>query len=198
MWSDKLLHQLRTYRSVIYFMLVVVSAHFFWKFSIDGTDTDTTIGLWGFDISKPFLVLTSHVAQVVAFILQSIGFEIKTYANNVIQHTNNTAVRIVWSCTGLKQAFIFTCLIGLYKGEFFKKLWFIPLGLLVVYLINIIRITSISALVKFFPNQFELMHEYIFKYLFYVALFGLWVLWDEKITSQKPKYSDADQTADKG
>jgi hypothetical protein len=35
--------------------------------------------------------------------------------------------------------------------------------------------------IEFHPEWFDLLHEYIFKYLFYGMLFLLWVWWTEKI-----------------
>jgi exosortase/archaeosortase family protein len=75
-------------------------------------------------------------------------------------------------------------LIAFYNGNLKKKFWYITGGLLVVYTVNILRISAITALVGAYPNQFELLHEYIFKYLFYIILFAMWVLWDEKIVKK--------------
>lgn len=184
MLFEKLPEKLRPYAGIIYFMFVIVCAHFFWKLSMNGDDTDTVVTWFGLDISQPFNAMAHHVAYVTQQILQSWDFETKLFDNNVIQHDNKVAVRIVWSCTGIKQAYIFVCIILFYKADWLKKMWFIPLGLLLVYVVNILRIAAITALVKYYPQQFDLMHEHLFKYLFYVFLFGLWVIWDEKIATK--------------
>ena len=159
-------------------------AHFFWKITVRGDETDTIVSFLGLNISGPFNLMAAHVADATACVLQFGGYEIQQFANNVLRHENGVAVRIVWSCTGLKQAYIFICLIAFYSGYLKKKLWFISAGLVVVYIVNILRISAITALVEAYPNQFELLHEYVFKYLFYVILFGMWVLWDEKIAKK--------------
>jgi exosortase/archaeosortase family protein len=186
MLSEKLPEKLRPYAGIIYFMLVLFCAHFFWKFSMNGDETDTVITWFGLDISQPFNAMARHVAEITHRILQSWKIETELFANNVIQHDNRVAVRIVWSCTGIKQAYIFVCLILFYKSDWLKKIWFIPLGLVLVYVINMLRIAAITALVKYYPQQFDFMHEHLFKYLFYVFLFGLWVIWDEKIATKFP------------
>jgi len=173
--------KLRPYSGVIYFMVVLVCAHFFWKFTVRGDETDTIVTFFGLNLSTPFNFMAAHVANTTANILQFFGSDIQLLDNNVLRHANGVAVRIVWSCTGLKQAYIFVCLIAFYAGNIKQKMWYIPLGLLLVYLINIFRIAAITALVESYPAQFELLHEHLFKYLFYVILFGMWVLWEEKI-----------------
>jgi len=181
MFAEKLPEKLRPYAGVIYFMVVLVCAHFFWKLTVHGDDTDTIVTFLGWNISVPFNFMASQVANATFKILQLFGFDINMFDNNVLRHVNGVAVRIVWSCTGLKQAYIFVCIIAFYSGQYKRKLWYIAAGLVVIYIVNILRIAAITALVKPFPEQFELFHEYIFKYLFYVILFGMWVLWDEKI-----------------
>jgi len=184
MFAEKLPEKLRPYSGVIYFMVVLVCAHFFWKLTVKGDDSDTIVSFLGMNISAPFNFMATHVANVTTNILHWLGYEIRQFDNNIIKHTNGEAVRIVWSCSGLKQAYIFVCIIAFYAGNLKKKFWFIPLGLLVVNLVNIARITVITALVKDIPQHFDLMHEYVFKYLFYIILFGMWVVWDEKIVKK--------------
>ncbi len=184
MFAEKLPEKLRPYSGVIYFMVVLVCAHFFWKITVRGDETDTIITFLGLNISGPFNFMAAHVANATTSVLQFWGYEIQEFNNNVLRHENGVAVRIVWSCTGLKQAYIFICLIAFYNGNLKKKFWYITGGLLVVYTVNILRISAITALVGAYPNQFELLHEYIFKYLFYIILFAMWVLWDEKIVKK--------------
>lgn len=181
MFEEKLPIKLRPYSGVIYFMVVLICAHFLWKITVRGDETDTVIRFLGLNLSAPFNFMASHVATATTKLLQFFGSDIQQLDNNVLRHANGVSVRIVWSCTGLKQAYIFVCIIAFYAGNLKKKLWYIPLGLLVVYLVNIVRISAITALVESFPDQFVMLHEYLFKYLFYAILFGMWVIWDEKI-----------------
>ena len=61
------------------------------------------------------------------------------------------------------------------------KLWFIPFGWLCCYLFNILRIFIIALFIEHHPEWFHVLHDYIFKYLFYGMLFGLWVWFVEGI-----------------
>ncbi len=173
------------YSGVIYFVVILLASHFFWKFTVLGDESDTLVTFFGLDISAPFNYLASHVARVTADLLQTLGFSVQLEPNNVLRHENNTAVRIVWACTGLKQAYIFICIIAFYRGPIIKKLWYIPAGLVVVYLFNIFRIAAITAIIEQHPGWFDILHEHLFKYLFYVVIFGMWVLWEEKISRKK-------------
>lgn len=184
MFSEKLPDRLKQYSGVIYFMLVLICAHFFWKFTVLGDDTDTLITFLGLDISAPFNAMAAHVARASQFILSLANYDLELLQHNVLKYENGVAVRIVWSCTGIKQAYIFFCLIAFYKGNLKHKFWYIPLGLVVVYITNIFRISAIIALIQNNPQWFDLIHEHLFKYFFYLVLFGIWVLWEEKIKSK--------------
>ncbi|OIP81049.1 MAG: hypothetical protein AUK44_10865 [Porphyromonadaceae bacterium CG2_30_38_12] len=163
-------------------MVVLICAHFLWKFTVIGDETDTQVQFFGFDISAPFSFMASHVASASYFILHALGSDVQLLTHNWLRYPNHVNVQIVWSCSGLKQAYIFTCIIAFSHGKFVKKMWFIPLGLVVVYFVNIIRIAAITALIEHHPEQFELLHEHIFKYAFYAFVFALWVWWEEKIS----------------
>ena len=169
------------YQGVLYFIVVLLTSHFFWKFTMKGDESDDAVTFFGIDLTPGFEAASTHVAITTAFFLDLTGFDVTLNKDNVIRHTNGNAVKIVWACTGLKQAYIFFCIIAFYAGPWKRKLWYIPAGLVVVYLFNIFRITYISAAMKDHPEQFDLLHLYIFKYLYYGVIFLMWVLWEEKI-----------------
>lgn len=182
-YSDKL----KPFKGVIYFVIALVSAHFFWKFTVLGDESDTIVTFFGTDISAPFTFMSHHVLSMVKSILNILNFNINEFQNNVLKFENGNGVRIVWACTGIKQAFIFFCIIAFNSGPLKTKLWFIPLGIFITYLFNIFRITFITAIVYNHKNMFELVHEHLFKYLFYGLIFGMWLFWDEKLSTKKIK-----------
>ena len=167
-------------------MIILVVSHFFWKFFVIGDESNDQVTFFGLDISLPFTYLASHIAEGTYSILQRIGYDVTLTTDNVIRHSiSKNAVWIVWGCTGIKQAYIFFCIIAFYKGPWQHKLWYIPLGLLCVYLFNFLRIILITIIMDKYPHQFELWHEHIFKYAFYFMIFMLWVVWNEKFATKK-------------
>jgi len=180
----KIPESIEPYSGIIYFVVLLMLSHFFWKFTVLGDETETIVTFFGMNISAPFNLMADHVAKVTTRMLEIMGYSISLSADNVVRHDNNVAVHVVWACTGLKQAYIFVCIIAFYRGTLKNKLWFIPLGLLVVYLFNIFRIVAITALIKENPEWFYILHEHVFKYLFYVIIFGMWILWEEVVSKK--------------
>lgn len=84
-------------------------------------------------------------------------------------------------CTTLKQWLHWVFLMVLFPGNWKHKLWYIPLGLVVIHIVNLIRITGLSIAMSYYPTKFEFFHNYIFKTLFYAVIFAMWVIWNEKI-----------------
>jgi len=181
----KLSQKLTPYRGVIRFVIILAVSNFFWKYNVLGDETDTLVTLFGINISTPFVFMARHVAELCSWLLHTIGSNVTLDASNTLRHGNNVSVQIIWGCTGLKQAYIFFCIIAFSRGPWAKKIWYIPLGLLVVYLFNILRITFIVAFIENHHNTFDLLHFYIFKYLFYLIIFAMWVYWEEIIIRSK-------------
>lgn len=172
---------------VIYFIIILLVSHFFWKFFVVGDENGDVVKFFGIDITYPFAVMAEHIAVLTHKILNFFGYETDLLPNNVIRHTTGSrgAIWVIWGCSGIKQAYIFFCIIAFYKGPWRHKLWYIPMGLVLVYLFNNFRIIFITANMEKHPQQFELWHEYILKYAFYAMIFLLWVVWNEKFARKK-------------
>lgn len=175
-------------KSVLYFIIILLASHFFWKFFVIGDESNDVVRFLGMNVSYPFIVMSEHIANLTHKVLNFIGYETTLYPNNVVRHNESLrSVWVIWGCSGIKQAYIFFCIIAFYKGPWKHKLWYIPLGLIVVYLFNNFRIIFITAIIDKYPAQFHLWHEYIMKYAFYGIIFLMWVLWNEKFVKNNAK-----------
>ena len=187
----------RALGNVVLFMVILLLAHFFWKFFILGDESNEHVSFFGWDISQPFIFLSRHIAISTHKILNFIGFDTTLHANNIIRHEGGTmGICVVWACSGIKQAYIFTIIILLFKGPWIHKLWYIPMGLVFVYLFNMFRIVLITAIVKNHPEQFDLWHEHILKYGFYAMIFLLWVVWNEYFVIKRELRADANNISE--
>ena len=93
------------------------------------------------------------------------------------------------TCSGLKQFYQALALFLLYPGPGKHKLWYIPMVLLVMHLVNIFRIVALSFTMIYMFQHWDFMHDWVLRPLFYVVLFALWVLWEERFRSrQKPRH----------
>ena len=185
--SFKFPEKLAPYRGVIFFAIVLMLSNFFWKYNVIGEEGGSTISFWGMDISAPFIWMARHVALVSVWILHFLGWGVSLDSHNVFRHESGFSVQIIWACTGIKQAYICFCILAFARGPWQKKIWYVPVALLVVYLFNMFRIVFIIGAVDQHPEWFDFLHVKLFKYLFYAVIFGLWVIWEEKIAIKTVK-----------
>ncbi len=184
------------------FMVTLFLANWVWKLMVHGDEAGVGIVTWfGMDATPLFDAYARHIAKVVYAFVHTFRDTLVMTDDVTMHFVNGGGTRIVWSCTPLKQMFIWICLILTTRTSFsaavfqrsglsvkrsfsvavLSKLWFIPLGCLLIHFINLARIAAITAFMEFHPEWFELLHTYIFKYVFYGLMFLFWVFYIEKI-----------------
>ena len=184
--------QLRPYRDVIVFVVTLLVANYFWKWTMKGDEVGTQVTWFGLDVTAPFEFMACHIASVVYGLLSLFRDTVYMADEHTIRFASGVGTTIIWGCSGLKQSFIWLCLILTVRPIFkssnsqilkfsIAKSLYILLGWLCCYVFNILRIFLIALLIEHHPDWFEVLHNYIFKYLFYAMLFGLWVIFVEKI-----------------
>jgi exosortase/archaeosortase family protein len=85
------------------------------------------------------------------------------------------------SCTGIKQFYQIFILFLLFPGPWKHKLWYIPLSILIMHLVNVLRIVILGIVLENWPDWWDFSHDWILRPFFYVVIFLLWVIWNEKI-----------------
>ena len=118
------------------------------------------------------------------------GVDIVTH-NHTIGVINNkdvySFINVAPECTSLKQWLHWVFLMLLFPGPWKHKLWYIPIGIVVIEWINVVRVVGITLCMIPFPEHFNFFHDYFFKTLFYFFIFLMWLIWVEKFVHKKEK-----------
>ena len=175
----------KPYRDIIIFVVALLVSNYFWKFTVTGDDFGEVVTWFGIDITAPFAWLAEETTREVYTIVSWFRDTIYQTDAYTLRFDSGSSTRIVWACTPLKQAFIWLCIMLATIGDWRSKVWFIPFGWVCIYGFNVLRIASITLFIEFHPDWFDLLHTYIFKYLFYGMMFLLWVWYVERI--RKPQ-----------
>lgn len=171
-------------------MVTLLVANYLWKWTVLGDEDGDVVTWLGMDITAPFEFMACHIASVVYWLVSLFRDTAVMTDTHTIHFASGAGTRIIWGCTALKQSFIWLCLIltvrsanngKLKHSLWWQKLWFIPFGWLCCYAFNILRIFLIAIFIEHHPEWFHLLHDHIFKYMFYAMLFGLWVWFVEGI-----------------
>lgn len=169
---------LGVYQGIVLFLIVMFGSNFFWKLTVYGDENGLEASFLCFDVSSVFAGMCYHLASVVHWFYDLIGISTELYETTVY-YENGNGVRVVWGCNGIKQSFIFTMIMLFARGPMKHKLWFIPLGLVGIYLINIVRLIFLTYIVRDHRDMFDFWHEGVTKYLFYGLIFLIWVFWND-------------------
>ena len=171
-------------------MITLLVANYFWKWTMNGDEDGDVVTWFGMDVTAPFEFMSTHIALVVYWLVSLFRDTVYMVGDHIVRFEQGAGSTIIWVCSGLKQMFIWTCLIMTVRNvggpstaglTWLHKLWFIPAGWVCCHVFNILRIFIITLFMEHHPDWFPVLHDYLFKYLFYAMLFGLWVIFVEKI-----------------
>lgn len=176
-------YHLQAFKDVIIFMSILLVFHILWRLFIKDLFSvqfiyDSAYWLAGKVFVASVWVLDVFNVNVTSFDELAIAGKVRY---NVIYYAeNNGYVYVNRSCSGLKQFYQWFFLILLYPGPWKHKLWFLPMGLVIIHIVNIFRIVSMTFVTMTIPQHWDFMHDYVLRPFFYVVMFFLWVWWNEK------------------
>lgn len=175
-------HKLRPIVDVLIFMVIIVFFHFLWW---DWGFKNLLLEYFSFAELEQFMAYQVFLPS--SWIVEHIiGYDINTL-KTTLYFPNNGYIAVNGSCSGLKQFYQWIFLMVLFPGPWKKKLWFIPLGLLVIHLTNIFRIVVLSIILMNWPDYWQASHDWLLRPFFYVVIFALWMVWEEKFRNKKVK-----------
>lgn len=132
-------------------------------------------------------LLINNLTDITKFILTKMGYTLMTIPADldtmgVVGIDGSHGVLIGYPCNGLELFALFTGFVIAFPGSVKDKLWFIPLGILLIHLLNIFRVIALTILAYKAPEYLDFNHTYTFTILVYTVVFILWMLWALKIS----------------
>lgn len=123
------------------------------------------------------------------FFLQLLGYKtflsLSDYDFQVIGIDGSNGVWVGSNCNAITLFTLFSVFIIAYPGRQKNKIWFIPLGILAIHILNLARVISLALISYYWPQYLSFNHTYTFTFLIYAFIFFLWLVWVQKF-SQKP------------
>ena len=124
-------------------------------------------------IDKP---LSKNIAAISAGVLSMFGYEVELF-DRVVSILGAPGIEIVNGCNGISAIGLFIGFIVAFPGKDNIKVPFMILGVMLIYLVNIVRIIVLAITQAQYPKAFEVTHDYSTTTIFYFVIFALWVLW---------------------
>jgi exosortase/archaeosortase family protein len=135
---------------------------------------------------KAIVFLGTAYASVTSFLLNILGERTAYYGIEIYYPVQNRIIRVEDHCLAIPATIIFVGTIALFTGSWKDKLWFIPMGILFIVIINILRLIFVCETFVYFTNQFfEINHTVIYVLITYALIFVLIIWWMKKFAIQR-------------
>lgn len=118
------------------------------------------------------------------FLVELFNYDYFIY-DHVIGIDGSHGVYIGVPCNGLDLIALFAGFIIIFKGSWKVKLWYVPLGVLLIHVLNILRVFFLILIEKYNPEALEFNHKYTFTVLLYLFVFFGWMFWVKKYAEPK-------------
>jgi exosortase/archaeosortase family protein len=178
-------HRMYGMKDIIVFVILTVAIHFLWN-------------LW--DYKYKFFPIQGQVTALMDWFAKEVLYQSTwilnalmnyqiTIEGNIMRFPSGYDVAIDRSCGGMKHIMQFMLLLLLLRGSWLKKLWFIPLGILIVHFTNVLRIFIVGVLSMNQPEWMRFAHDEILRWMFYLLLCCLWLIWVKIVSPLKTEQS---------
>lgn len=151
------------------FLLIMVGVYVVWLILYNGwIEPDGRLDEW----------ISLNVAVMAGAILQLFGTDVFVIGRIVyVVGAPGVGANIVDECNALPTLGLFIGFVLAFPGKWQHRLWFIPLGLLVIHTANVLRVVLLVHLQLINPEWFDFVHTYASPPFFYLVTFVLWVIW---------------------
>lgn len=177
-----LIRHVKPLSGMIIFFLVLAVTHFLWhalfKGGANGINSDQ-LSFLGHDISVEVRKFSQWQADIVAVMMNRMNIGFEQFDTAFLFH-NGRAVRIVWGCTGIRQAFSLFFVILFCRMTPLQKLWWLPTSMVLLLIFNFFRLMVINYNFSIDPDTFHFWHEF-FRFAIYAYIGVVWFIGEEVI-----------------
>ncbi|WP_046244885.1 exosortase X [Hymenobacter terrenus] len=127
--------------------------------------------------------LCAQITAASMVILQVLGFAatISPGFNQLLLMNGQPAVVVGAPCNGLVLYALFGGFVLAFPGPWRRKLWFIPAGILLIWVLNVLRVAALALNHHYAHRTVDFNHHYTFTFVVYSCIFGLWMLWARRL-----------------
>ncbi len=112
------------------------------------------------------------------------GYEVTVYGKTIkiVDDFKASGVFLDRGCMGRNVLLGFTALIVVFPGKWFHKLWYIPMGIVILTFVNMLRISGLAVTAYCCPEYSDINHYFVFKVAAFIIIFVLWLIWFNKFS----------------
>lgn len=125
---------------------------------------------------------TNLVAHQSAAVLDAFGYPAVLFDNHArggvyLTVKESYTVNIVEGCNSISVIILFISFIIAFAERFKKTFLFLLVGMVLIYIVNLVRISLLVIALYKYPEHQEALHSVIFPAVIYGMVFLLWIAW---------------------
>ena len=142
-------------------------------------------------------LLTHNIASMSAGIMRVLGFDaaVDPADLNLVLVNKHPSVFILPFCDGMVLYALFTGFVLAFPGSSPHRIWFIPLGIVLIYLVNVLRVVALSLNHYYSQSTVEFNHHYTFVFIEYGFICLLWLWWATRLAEPVSQLEMSDANA---
>jgi exosortase family protein XrtF len=102
-----------------------------------------------------------------------------------IQHQAKTIVSVYEGCNSINVMIVFLAFVLSFGSPTKALSWYVPLGLVVIYVVNLFRIGLLFLVSLKLPHFLYFTHKYLFTAFIYLVVLLLWLYWIKRQSLKK-------------
>ncbi|MBI1317394.1 MAG: exosortase H [Candidatus Hydrogenedens sp.] len=106
--------------------------------------------------------------------------------------TYNFHFIVVSECGAIEVMAIFFAAVVAFPTRWWKRLLGILVGVPVMYLVNILRLTCLAVIGAYNPEMFRFAHEYLWQAVYIIFVVVVWMLWVEYVVRDRDAAAPSD------
>jgi len=128
--------------------------------------------------------LCTHLARTSVAALRALGFAatVDPASTHLVVMNAQPAVIVGAPCNGLVLYALFTGFVLAFPGPWRRKLWFVPAGIFLIWVLNVLRVMALALNHHYAHQTVDFNHHYTFTFVVYGCIFGLWMLWARRLS----------------
>lgn len=141
-----------------------------------------TVDKWYVDRLNEFTIFLLYCSSLFTSLF---GYEVITFGKSIriIDDFQAAAIFLDRGCMGRNVMIGFAALIAVFPGKFINKMWYIPMGIIILIFVNVLRISGLAITAYCCPQYSDINHYVVFKIVAWIVIFFLWVIWFNKFSS---------------
>lgn len=133
--------------------------------------------------------VTNQTSQVQNLFGEVSSTEVKEGSKNVMMLSDgNGVINVFEGCNGINVMIVFVAFMVAYGGSVKRMIWFLPAGLLIIHLFNLLRIILLYEAAQRSNEYFYYIHKYFFTAALYLVVIALWIIWVSRLSSKQIKH----------